>query len=581
MAFKKFTDILEDNQTTGKAALYVRVSTLMQADRDSIPMQKKDLINYAKIILGIDDYVIFEDAGFSGKNTKRPAFQEMMTRIRQGEFTHMLVWKLDRISRNLLDFAEMYAELQKYKCIFVSKNEQFQTDSPMGKAMLRMIMVFAEMEREVTAERVSSVMNSRAIAGKWNGGRIPMGYDRDSENDTFSINPDESKIIEKIYNEYTALKSLTTVAKRLNKECNVPRYGTKWTPASVHRILTNPWYYGDYVYNRYNGASRFDSNAENEWIVNKNHHPAIITKELYDKANEILQLNKRQSHVNKAKNTAKFIHIFQGIVKCDECDTYMTCSHGTLRVSGMKGTKYICPNRRKNSSSCKATSDVVIGPFIFNYLKNMMDANNHPDEIESVADLQVRLLQGFDFENVKHIERHGLNTTYNMIKDNLPVQEYIVNTVDADKRFDAEQLSKLKTEKSKKLEALSRLKDLYLYQDAANPLSAQEYYEERDRIIEAIEEYDAQITILLQDNEYERTISDDDLIRIASNFIIQQQLANYEYIDFESLALYTDRTLLKMFIQSTVSEIRMRQGKVVSILFKNGVLHKFEYKEDQ
>ena len=94
-----------------KVAIYIRVSTLYQVDRDSLPMQRKDLIAYASLILGIEEYEIFEDAGYSGKNTDRPAFQEMMQRIRKGEFTHVLVWKIDRISRNLLDFAEMYEEL--------------------------------------------------------------------------------------------------------------------------------------------------------------------------------------------------------------------------------------------------------------------------------------------------------------------------------------------------------------------------------------------------------------------------------------------------------------------------------------
>ena len=91
-----------------KAALYIRVSTHHQIDKDSLPFQKKELINYSKYVLGIDEYEIFEDAGYSGKNTDRPKFQEMMSRIRAGEFTHVLVWKIDRVSRNLRDFTEMY-----------------------------------------------------------------------------------------------------------------------------------------------------------------------------------------------------------------------------------------------------------------------------------------------------------------------------------------------------------------------------------------------------------------------------------------------------------------------------------------
>ena len=76
-----------------RVAIYIRVSTNYQADKDSLPMQEKDLVAYSKLILGTDDYRIFRDAGYSGKNTDRPAFQEMMSQVRSGLFTHVLVWK--------------------------------------------------------------------------------------------------------------------------------------------------------------------------------------------------------------------------------------------------------------------------------------------------------------------------------------------------------------------------------------------------------------------------------------------------------------------------------------------------------
>lgn len=167
------------SETPKKAALYVRVSTNYQIDRDSLPMQRQELITYAQLIFGINDYVIFEDAGYSGKNTDRPEFQNMMRRIRAGEFTHLLCWKIDRISRNLLDFASMYQELKDLGVTFVSKNEQFDTSTAIGEAMLKIILVFAELERNMTSERVTATMLSRAQNGLWNGGRVPYGYDYD------------------------------------------------------------------------------------------------------------------------------------------------------------------------------------------------------------------------------------------------------------------------------------------------------------------------------------------------------------------------------------------------------------------
>ena len=174
------------SETPKKAALYVRVSTNYQIDRDSLPMQRQELITYAQLMFGINDYVVFEDAGYSGKNTDRPEFQNMMRRIRAGEFTHLLCWKIDRISRNLLDFASMYQELKDLGVTFVSKNEQFDTSTAIGEAMLKIILVFAELERNMTSERVTATMLSRAQNGLWNGGRVPYGYDYDKDSKTFS-----------------------------------------------------------------------------------------------------------------------------------------------------------------------------------------------------------------------------------------------------------------------------------------------------------------------------------------------------------------------------------------------------------
>lgn len=119
-----------------KAALYIRVSTDMQADKDSLPLQESDLRKLADLN-GIKDIEVFSDAGFSGKNLNRPAFRSMMGRIRAREFSHLYVWKLDRISRNLLDFLELYDELKCYGVAFASKNESFDTQSPAAKQCLR------------------------------------------------------------------------------------------------------------------------------------------------------------------------------------------------------------------------------------------------------------------------------------------------------------------------------------------------------------------------------------------------------------------------------------------------------------
>ena len=274
---------LENPKTRARVAIYVRVSTLYQVDKDSLPMQKQDLIAYAKLILGTEDYVIFEDAGYSGKNMDRPKFQEMMSQIRSGAFTHMLVWKIDRISRNLLDFAGMYSELKDLGVIFVSKNEQFDTSTAMGEAMLKIILVFAELERNMTSERVTATMISRANNGLWNGGRVPFGYDYAPETMTFSVNEAEGRIVRMIHDLYEDQRSLIRLSRLLNEKGCHTRAGNDWNPVSLLIILRSIFYCGDYRYNVLKEGNRQKVKDKSEWVVVKDHHVPIIERDQKDR----------------------------------------------------------------------------------------------------------------------------------------------------------------------------------------------------------------------------------------------------------------------------------------------------------
>ena len=299
--------------THAKVAIYIRVSTLHQIDRDSLPMQRQDLIAYAKLILNTDDVTIFEDAGYSGKNTIRPEFQKMMSQLRTGTYTHLLVWKIDRISRNLLDFAEMYQELKDLGVTFVSKNEQFDTSTAMGEAMLKIILVFAELERNMTSERVAATMISRASNGQWNGGRIPYGYDYDPEEQTFSFNSDEYNIAHLIHDKYEELRSLVYLARYLNEHGYRTRAGNDWSPVSLDIILRSVFYCGDYQYNRLKEGDRQRPKDKSEWITVKDHHPAIVSREQKERILALLESNRRLKSFRKS-GKSKYTHIFSGLL---------------------------------------------------------------------------------------------------------------------------------------------------------------------------------------------------------------------------------------------------------------------------
>ena len=320
-----------------KIAVYIRVSTTHQIDKESLPFQRRELENYAKYVLNIDDMEFFEDAGYSGKNIMRPAFQSMMSRIRLGEFSHILVWKIDRISRNIIDFANMFEELKKLNVTFVSKNEQFDTSSAIGEAILKIILVFAELERNLTAERVSDVMISRASTGQWNGGRVPLGYNYDKENHTFTVNQQEAEIVKFIFDYYIDNGSMVSIVNALKDKEIKTRTNGAFSLSAVATVLNNIFYTGKYRYNYRKQGDRQQVKPESEWIVIDNHHPAIISEEVFKRAEEIKQTNLRLKN-EKGKIVKKNnIHLFANLLECDVCHNNFSSSLDKMAVSIRSG----------------------------------------------------------------------------------------------------------------------------------------------------------------------------------------------------------------------------------------------------
>ena len=119
---------------------------------------------------------VYTDKGYSGKNTDRPAFRELVRDVRDGKIRRVIVYRLDRISRSVLDFAGMIELFQKHQVDFVSTMEKFDTGTPIGKAMLMIVMIFAQLERETIQQRVIDAYQSRSKRGFYMGGRVPYGF---------------------------------------------------------------------------------------------------------------------------------------------------------------------------------------------------------------------------------------------------------------------------------------------------------------------------------------------------------------------------------------------------------------------
>lgn len=557
------------------AAIYLRVSTSYQADRDSLPMQRKDLVGYCEYALNISDYTVFEDAGYSGKNTDRPAFQKMMMQIRNGMYSHLLVWKIDRISRNLLDFAQMYEELKTLGVTFISRNEQFDTSTAMGEAMLKMVLIFAELERKTTAERVTATMISRANDGTWNGGRVPFGYDYNKETQTFSINGDESYIVLQMYDLYEKTDSLVRTARELNKLGYVSRQHNPFSPVSIWIILRNPWYVGTYRYNYYKIPGRRAVKEESEWVVIENHHSPLVSKERFDHVQKMLDSNARYRNTPGRSSKQKNVNIFSGLIWCSCCGAAFTASPGKLHASGYRPTKYGCPNVRKTKTcNAKYTSDPVIGEFLLNFILNVINAQKSFDKISSPADLELRLLRGDAFRDVAKIDSASVAALYEMLSSFSPADSVLLKKPTVKKDLDPE-LRKLRADKRKTERALTRLDHIYLYSN--KQMSDKEYLVKKNDLMTDLKELDKSIGLLTSES-WAQSLSDDDFLEQASSFIISQRLQEREYIYFQGLAESTDPAVLRAFFVSIIDSVRMRNGLVETLTFKNGISHTFTYK---
>ena len=572
---------MQPSDNKNRVAIYCRVSTSYQVDKDSLPMQRKDLIAYSELILHTDEYTVFEDAGYSGKNTDRPEFQRMMTMLRSGFFTHLLVWKIDRISRNLLDFSEMYAELKKLGVVFVSRNEQFDTSTAMGEAMLKIILVFAELERNMTSERVTATMISRASAGKWNGGRIPFGYDYDYESMTFSVNEEEAGIVHRIHDEYEERKSILYVTRNMNHDGLRTRAGNPWNVISVDLILRSMFYVGDYVYNRLKDGkgNRNNTKDKSEWVIVADHHPAIVSRSQKERILKILEDNTRVTRQQRRITARGTVRIFGGLIYCGSCGHLLFASTSEKKKGGFTYSRYSCPTRKNSFDLCsaKSTSDPIVGDFTINYILNMMNAQKNISTINSPLELQAKLLTGSAFSYIDHIEETGLKDLYAVLKSG-KVHE---NVYGADLKLKPSgdqktELTHIRKEMEKTQKQLDRLRSLYLLDDT---MSEKDFIIQRKDLSDTLESLQEKLDSL--NSEYTMPgVSDEEFLSKTSQFILTQKLTDRNFVSFTRLMREVDLIVIRDFMLSVIDRITMNGGYVSSITFKNGLSHTFVYRSD-
>jgi site-specific DNA recombinase len=258
----------------------------------------------------------YDDGGFSGGNIERPALKRMMDDIQNGRIDIVVVYKVDRISRSLMDFYDLLKVFEKHGVEFVSVTQNFDTSQPMGKLMLNMLLSFAQFEREVIRERILDKFELSKQKGIFMGGSLPLGYRVESRK--LYIVPEEAKTVRHIYERFVAIKSITRLQEELNLAGIRTKYyisgsgnergGQEMDKQYLYRILKNPIYIGK---------------IQHKGKIYEGQHEAIISQELFDKAQETFkECPVARGNYTKNKNPA----LLRGLVKCTCCDAAMTAT---------------------------------------------------------------------------------------------------------------------------------------------------------------------------------------------------------------------------------------------------------------
>ena len=368
-------------------AIYSRKSKFT-GKGESIGNQVELCKEYVRNMFGgeyVDCCVVFEDEGFSGGNLQRPDFKRMMEEVRKRKFQAIVVYRLDRISRNISDFTGLIDELTKLDVSFVSIKEQFDTSTPMGRAMMFIISVFSQLERETIAERIRDNMHELAKTGRWLGGNTPTGFQSGSvskitidgkERKSYKLIPipEEIEIPRRIFDLYMETDSLTAVEAELLRQRIKTKKGKEFTRFAIKAILQNPVYMvadedaydyfigkeaevcfpkkafdgscGILAYNRTNQEKGRSTQLlpVSEWIVAIGKHAGVVPSKQWIRVQESLDRNKSRAYRKPRNNEA----LLTGLTYCSCGERMYPKLSQRTTASGDVSYTYVCKMKERS-----------------------------------------------------------------------------------------------------------------------------------------------------------------------------------------------------------------------------------------
>jgi site-specific DNA recombinase len=296
----------------------------------------------------------YDDGGFTGGNMERPALKRLMADIEAGKVDCIVVYKVDRLSRSLLDFARMMETFDRCRVSFVSVTQQFNTTNSMGRLTLNILLSFAQFEREIISERTRDKIAAARRKGRWSGGRPVLGYDVAPGGGRLLVNEDEATRVRGIFELYLEHQSLLETVKVLDERGWTNKRwttqdgrdagGSRFDKPNLFNLLTNVLYLGKITLKK----EMFDGQ-----------HPAIVDAEIFRRVQALLRRN-GQSGGRHVRN--RFGALLKGILRCVPCDSAMIHTH-TLKNGNKRYRYYVCLNAQKRGwHNCPSKVSVSRAP---------------------------------------------------------------------------------------------------------------------------------------------------------------------------------------------------------------------------
>lgn len=480
-------------------AIYSRKSKFTgkgESIENQIELCKIQLINkYGSDVS--DKILVYQDEGFTGYNTNRPQFKRMMADIREKKIRTVIVYRLDRISRNVSDFCDLKDEFNKYNVGFMSVTENFDTTTPMGVAMLMITSVFAQLERDTIAERIRDNMYELAKTGRWLGGTTPLGF-KSERVDNVSIDgkkrslyrlvtvDDEVKIIRLLWDKMLELKGLGKVESYLLGKGIKTRNNNNFTRFSLINILKNPVYVvadkrvkdffesmgatvyaDDRDFDGRSGLIAYNKRLEvpgktkglkdiSEWIIAVGKHDGIISSDRFIEVWNLIHKNRDKRFRIPPANTS----ILSGLIRCKYCGSYMRPRmRQTYNINGERNFTYLCELKdksRKQLCQCRNISGIEADRIVIEKIKELtVPASYFMIKLKEIAD-------GYEKGSTKR-ENELSNLNMALSRNKIKIDGLIdkLAIVDKDILKDiVEEIKKLKIKNSELVERIDSLKIL-------------------------------------------------------------------------------------------------------------------------